>query len=207
MNVIKHPTTEQIDIKDEYARKWLTAANSADVVTQQEAENIINALRAQMDVEAKPVVIVDNPLEMYIVCRLLQAHVPVEQLIEKMHAVLDGDRTYAHDMSRGMSVRDRLRPQSRGVHHAASMCFVDTIVNGLGMRVNSKRAEDLRVWTQTARFWDVQLFEDCSVVCRKPLEMHRDADGVITRTDGPAIVFGGRGNFVINVVNGRQVAA
>ena len=205
MNVIKHPTIEQIDIKDAYATKWIAAANTADAVTQQEAETIVNALRARLDVEAKPVIVVDNPLEMYIVCRLQLLHVPVDQLLEKMHAVLDGDRTYAHDMDRGMSVRDRRRPQSRGVHHAASMCYVDTIINGLGMRVNSKRTEDFNIWTQTARFWDVQLFEDCSVVCRKPVEMHRDAEGVITRKDGPAIVFGGRGDFKINVVNGRQV--
>lgn len=206
MNTIKHLTVEQIDIKDAYASKWIAAANSADAVTQEEAETIVNALRARMDIEAKPVIVVDNPLELYIVCRLQLLHVPAAQLLEKMHAVLDGDRTYAHEMARGMSVRDRLRPESRGVHHAASMCYVDTIVNGLGMRVNSKRTEDLNIWMQTARFWDVQLFEDCSVVCRKPIELHRDAEGVVTRTDGPAIVFGGRGDFVINVVDGRQAA-
>lgn len=197
MNTIKVLTADQINVKNAYARKWIEAAHAPDNVSQEEATTIVNDLRMRLEIDARPVVVVDNPIEAWVVCRLHMCGVPTDELITKMHAVFDGDRTYK--MTQGLA-------GTCGVAHVASIAQSDTIINGLGVRANAKITEDLRVWTQTARVWDVHLLEELSVVCRKPVEFHRDADGVVSKTDGPAIVFGGRGDFKINVVNGRQVA-
>lgn len=197
MNLITKLNEDQVEVKNAYTRKWIKAAHDADNVSAEEATTIVNALRARLELDAKPVVVVDNPIEAWVVCRLHMCGVPTDELIEKMHAVFDGDRTYK--MTQGIM-------PGRGLHDVASIGHVDTIVNGLGMRVNAARTEDLRVWKETARLFDIHLLDELSVACRKPIEFHRDDNGVVTRANGPAIVFGGRGDFVINVVDGKRAA-
>jgi hypothetical protein len=189
-------TKEQESLMPTYVQKWIKISTSTENVDEQTTAEIVNKFRALIDRQSAPLLIVDNPIEAWVVCCLHEQKVPFDKLIETMKSVFQGNRDY--DI-----------PKASLPFNDIGLCgtfsFYDYMINVLGVKLSPELLEKYKVWEATSKLCAIYPMEGLSVVCKKPLEIHLNERNVLHKDGGAALAFGGEGDFKIFALNGVLV--
>ena len=196
MKIIESITPEQEALKPEYIKKWISIGTSTENVSDETTEEIVSKFRKLIDRKKAPLLIVNNPIEAWVVCCLHEQNVPFDKLIETMHSVFKGNREY--------TIPTASLPFNT-VGLCGSFSFYDYMINVLGVEIKKDLLKKYKVWEQTSNLWAIYPMENLSVVCKKPLEVHLNENNVLHKDGGAALVFGGEGDFKIFALNGVMV--
>jgi len=186
-------TKEQEALMSNYAQKWIKIGTSTETVDEQSTIEIVDKFRRLINRKTAPLLIVDNPIEAWIVCCLHEQKVSFDKLIETMKSVFKGNRDYKIPKA-SLPFND--------IKLCGAFSFYDYMFNVLGVKIETKPLERYKVWEETSKLWAIYPMEDLSVVCKRPLEVHVNERNILHRDGGAALVFGGEGDFKIFALNG-----
>jgi hypothetical protein len=186
-------TKEQEALMSNYAQKWIKIGTSTETVDEQSTIEIVDKFRRLINRKTAPLLIVDNPIEAWIVCCLHEQKVSFDKLIETMKSVFKGNRDYKIP---------KVSLPFNDIRLCGAFSFYDYMLNVLGVKIETKLLEKYKVWEETSKLWAIYPMEDLSVVCKRPLEVHVNERNILHRDGGAALVFGGEGDFKIFALNG-----
>jgi hypothetical protein len=193
---IESITKEQEAKMPEYVQKWIKVGTSTKNVDLDTTLKIVSNFRKLINLKEAPLVVVDNPIEAWVVCCLHNQKVKTEDLVSVMKSVFQGNRDY-------------IIPKASMPFNDIGLCgtfsFYDYMLNVLGVKIEESLLEKYKVWEATSNLWAIYPMEDLTVVSNKPTEVHLNENNVLHKDGGPALVFAGEGDFKIFALNGVVV--
>lgn len=197
MNKIEKLTPEQEALMPVYVDKWIKIGTDTVQTDEATAKEIVKDFRdlIKMDSEV-PTIFAENPIEAWVLCCLHEQNVPLDKLQDTMRSVFAGNRDYTI-------------PKASLPFNDISLCstfsFYDYMINVVGVKLEDDLQKKYEVWERTSKVRGIYPLETLTVVCKKPLEVHLNEAKVLHRDGGPALVFGGEGDFKVYALNGVAV--
>jgi hypothetical protein len=189
-------TKEQEAEMPNYVTKWVNIATSTKNVEDSVASEIVADFRKLIGRKEAPLLVVDNPIEAWIVCCLHHQGVTFDNLVTEMKKVFGGCRDY-------------IIPQASLPFNDIGLCgtfsFYDYVINVLKVEFEPELLEKYKTWEKTSNLWAIYPMEEISVVCRKPVQVHLNENRVLHCDGGPALQFAGEGQFEVYCLNGVVV--
>lgn len=193
---IEKITAAQEKKKATYVQKWIDVGTNTLNESIEETTRIVENFRNLIGLESAPVLLVDNPIEAWVVCCLHEQKVPFENLLSTMKNVFNGNVEYTI-------------PKASLPYNTIGLCgrfgFYDYMLNVLGVKIEESLLKKYKVWEETSKLWAIYPMQDLTVVSRKPTEVHLNENNVLHKDGGPALVFAGEGDFKIFSLNGVVV--
>jgi hypothetical protein len=194
---IEKLTPAQEALMPVYIDKWIKIGTDTNQVDEDTAKSIVRDFRELIKLTPEvPFMFAENPIEAWVLCCLHEQSVPFEKLQETMKSVFAGNRDYTI-------------PKASLPFNDISLCstfsFYDYMINVVGVELPKDLEAKYYVWQRTSALWGIYPLETLTVVCKKPLEVHLNEEKVLHRDGGPALVFGGEGDFKVYALNGVSV--
>jgi len=197
MNKIEKLTLEQEKLMPSYAQKWIKIGTDTKQCPEDTAKEIVKDFRDLINMKTNvPTIFAENPIEAWVLCCLHEHEVPLENLYTEMEKVFAYESDYEI-------------PQASLPFNDLSLCssfsFYDYMLNVVGVKLEAELQKKYEIWERTSQIWGIYPLADLTVVCKKPLEVHLNENNVLHRNEGPALVFGGLGDFKVYALNGVGV--
>lgn len=197
MSKIDKLTPEQEALMPSYVDKWIKIGTDTVQTAEDTAKEIVKDFRELIKMDSNvPTIFAENPIEAWVLCCLHEQNVALDKLQETMRSVFAGNRDYTI-------------PKASLPFNDISLCstfsFYDYMINVVGVKLEEELQKKYEVWERTSKVWGIYPLETLTVVCKKPLEVHLNENRVLHRDGGPALVFGGEGDFRIFALNGVSV--
>lgn len=198
MKKIDKLTEEQKAKFPEYVKKWIDIGVSTDRLNFEETEKIVNTFRKLIDKKEAPLVIVENPIEAWVCCCLVEQGVKQDDLIKEMRSVFHGNpKKYV--------IPTAHLPYQAGSFFAAVFSFYDYILEELGLEIDKDLYVKYKQWEQTSKIGCIYPLDEITIVCEKPILIKLNENNVLHCDGGPALEYSGEGDFKIYALNGVMV--
>lgn len=216
-NKLDKLTPEQEALMPQYVKKWIDIGTSTDQCPEDMAADIVKDFRALIELDPDvPLVFANNPIESWVMCCLHEQGVPVDHLHSTMKVSFiragystDPMPDDPSEYQQKAANREYEIPQASLPFNDISLCstfsFYDYMLNVVGVKLDADLESNYKIWERTSNLWAIYPLETLTVVCKKPLEVHLNENNVLHRDGGPALVFGGEGDFKIFALNGVGV--
>lgn len=194
---IEKLTSAQEALMPSYVEKWIKIGTDTNQCPEDTAKEIVGDFRKLIGLKKKvPTVFAENPIEAWVLCCLYEHKVPLNDLYAEMEKVFAYESDYEI-------------PQASLPFNDISLCstfsFYDYMLSVVGVKLDAKLLAKYKVWERTSMVWGIYPLANLTVVCKKPLEVHLNENNVLHRDGGPALVFGGLGEFQTYQLNGVEV--
>lgn len=192
-------TQAQRDRFPHYVEKWIKVGTDTSNPSYDETLEIVNNFRDLIKLpKTNNLIIVENPIEAWVVCVLHEMKVPMTELLDEMRLVFNGNPK-KRDIPRATL------PYQTGSFFVSTFSFYDYFIDELKIDVPSDLLEKYKVWERTSQIGMIYPLDNITVVCKKPTEIHLNENRVLHRDGGPALSYSGLGNFKIYSLNGVRV--
>ena len=197
--MITELTQEQRDKMPEYVDKWIKVGTDTNRLDYESTKKTIDQFRELIgrDVDV-PLKIVNNPIEAWVACCLIEQDVRVEDLDEEIAKVFNGNPS-------GYDIPQASLPWQTGSFHASTFSFYDFIFEELGVELDRDLWRKYKVWEATVKLGCIYPLDNATIVCEKPTEINLNENNVLHKDGGPALTYAGHGDFKIYSLNGVEV--
>lgn len=192
-------TPEQEAKMPEYVKKWVDISNDTSRLDPKETRRIVDGFRGLIDLKVDvPLMIVDNPLEAWVVCCLHMHGVPFDSLHSEMVEVFNGN-------PKKWDIPTASLPYQTGSFFAHVFSFYDYMLEELQIDTPKDVYVKYKIWEETAKIGCIYPLDELTVVSQKPTEIHTNENNVLHRDGGPALVYAGYGDVNVYSLNGVAV--
>lgn len=198
MKKIESLTPEQEAKFPEYVKKWVDIGINTDRLDFAETEKIVNNFRQLIEKKPAPLMIVENPIEAWVVCCLHEQNVPIDQLEVEMRTVFKGN-------PKNYIIPTGFLPYQTGSLFASVFSFYDYMIEELQIDIEKDLYVKYKTWEATSKLGCIYPFDDLTIVCQKPTTIHLNENNVLHCDGGPALEYSGEGDFKIYSLNGVVV--
>lgn len=199
MSKIDKLTPEQEAKMPEYVEKWIGIGTNTDrldpVSTKKTIDNFRGLIGRDVDV---PLKIVNNPIEAWVMCCLVEQNVPFDQLDEEMVSVFNGN-------PKRYDIPKASLPWQSGSFFASTFSFYDFMLEELKIDIGNELWAKYKIWESTSKLGCIYPLDNITIVSEKPTEIYLNENNVLHRDGGPALVYAGLGDFKLYNLNGVEV--
>ena len=187
------------DQMPKYIDKWLEIGTDTNRVEIEDAKVVIRNLRKLLDLEDnKPIIIVDNPMEAWVMCYLrTEQYISIDRLREEMQEVFEGNPN-------NYEIPDCELPWMIGSMAASSFAYYDFMIEELGAELDNELWVKYKQWEATARLGCIYPMEDVTILSEKPTVIHL-RDQVLHNESGPSLEYDGYGDIKVYSLHGIKV--
>jgi hypothetical protein len=197
--MITELTQAQKDRFPYYVDKWIKIGTDTSNPSYDETLEIVTDFRDLIKLpKTNNLIVVENPIEAWVICVLHEMGVPITELIDEMKLVFDGNPK-KRDIPRATL------PYQTGSFFVSTFSFYDYFIEELKIDVPADLLKKYKVWERTSQIGMIYPLDDLTVVCKKPSEIHLNENRVLHRDGGPALSYSGHGDFKIYSLNGVRV--
>jgi hypothetical protein len=190
-------TDDQKAQMPKYVEKWIGIGLDTSRLDFDNTKKIVDDFREIINMGEAPLMIVDNPIEAWVVCHLVEQGISSENLHSEMVSVFNGN-------PKKYNIPRASLPYQTGSFFASVFSFYDYMFECVGVEIDKDLWIKYKKWEETSKIGMIYPLDNITIVCQKPLEVHMK-DGVIHREGGPAIRYSGLGDFNIFALNGVNV--
>lgn len=182
-----------------YVDKWIKIGTDTANPSYDETLEIVNDFRELINLaRTDNLIIAENPIEAWVICVLHEKGISMTDLMEEMKLVFNGNPK-KHKIPRATL------PYQTGSFFVSTFSFYDYFIDELKVDVPADLLVKYRVWERTSQIGMIYPLTNLSVVCKKPAEIHLNEKQVLHRDGGPALIYGGLGDFKVYSLNGVRV--
>jgi hypothetical protein len=198
--MIEKLTPEQEAEMPKYVQKWIDIGTNTDRLDYNKTVEIVKDFREliEMKTDGVPTVLVDNPIEAWVVCCLHEEGVKTDDLISEMKKVFNGN-------PEKREIPQAELPYQTGSFFAPTFSFYDYFLNCVGIKLEPELDHKYKIWEATKELGCIYPLEGITVVSQKPSEIYLNENNVLHRDGGAALVYAGEGDFKCYVLNGVTV--
>lgn len=199
MKQITEITKEQEAQMPRYVDKWVKIGTNTSRLSRPTVSNIVGHLRKLIDLkEDVPLIIVDNPLEAWVMSTLILTHnVSVDDVQVEMESVFDGNPK-KYDIPRCEL------PWMVGSFFASTFAFYDFMITELGVELDRELWTKYKIWEASSRLGCVYPLETVTIVSEKPKHIYLE-NGKLHKDGAPALTYAGLGDIKIWSLHGVEV--
>jgi hypothetical protein len=200
MKHITEITKEQEAQMSKYVDKWVNIGTSTSRLSGPTVSNIVGSLRELLDMKSQyePIIIVDNPLEAWVVCTLILTYdVSVDDVQVEMESVFNGNPK-KYDIPRCEL------PWMTGSFFASTFAFYDYMITELGVELDRELWTKYKMWEASAKLGCVYPLDTVTIVSEKPTHIYLE-DGKLHKEGSPALIYNGFGDIKIWSLHGVEV--
>jgi len=198
MNKIEKLTPEQEAKFPEYVKKWIDIGTDTSRLEHDKTEKIVNSFRKLINMEEAPLIIVENPIEAWVACCLVEHGVKKENLISEMKQVFHGN-------PKKYEIPEASLPYQTGSFFASVFSFYDYMLEELKIDIDKDLWIKYKTWESTSQIGCIYPLDNISIVCQKPLYIKLNENNVLHCDGGPALEYAGEGDFKVYALNGVSV--
>lgn len=203
MEKINTITDEQKAEMPKYVEKWIAKGCATHRLNFNHTKKIVNDFRNLINLPSADLVIVENPLEAFVCCCLIEYGVAKENLMEEMNKVFDKKSTY--------KMSKPFLPYQTNTYFCSTFGFYDYMFNCLGVKLTPELKAKYEVWEKTSEINAIYPLKTISIVSQHPTAVHlvkseQNANRwVLHNESGPALEYAGRGGFQLYSLRGVSV--
>jgi hypothetical protein len=196
---IEKLTPEQEAKFPEYIDKWIKVGTNTDRLDPDKTRKTIDGFRKLIGMEVDvPMFIVDNPIEAWVCCALVEYGVKVDDVIAEMKEVFNGN-------PKEYEIPKASLPYQTGSLFVSTFSFYDYMLEELDIEVDAELYAKYKTWEATAQLGCIYPLESVTFVSQKPTEIHLNEENKLHRDGGPALTYAGLGDFKVYSLNGVTV--
>ncbi len=182
-----------------YVDKWIRIGTNTSRLSGPTVSNIVGSLRKLIDMkEEVPLIIVDNPLEAWVMSTLILNHnVSIDDVREEMESVFTGNPK-KYDIPRCEL------PWMTGSFFASTFAFYDYMITELGVELDRELWTKYKIWEASSQLGCVYPLENVTIVSEKPTYISLE-NGRLHKDGAPALTYAGLGDINIWSLNGVEV--
>lgn len=199
MKQITEITKEQEAQMPRYVDKWVKIGTNTSRLSSPTVSNIVGSLRKLIDLkEEVPLIIVDNPLEAWVMSTLILKHnVSIDDVQEEMESVFTGN-------PKKYNIPRCELPWMTGSFFASTFAFYDYMITELGVELDRELWTKYKIWEASSRLGCVYPLENVTIVSEKPTYISLE-NGRLHKDGAPALTYAGLGDINIWSLNGVEV--
>lgn len=211
MSKIESLTPAQEALKPEYVKKWVEVAISTQNINDSDAERIASEFRGIINMKTDvPSVWGKNPVECWVMCCLSEQGVAPENLESEMIRVFATQSDYpVPNKPKGLKKSNYEIPQVSLPYNTNLLSYVfsfyDYMFNVVNVKIDDELYSKYMKWQETSNIWGIYPLDGVTILCRKPTEIHLNADRLLHCDGGPAMKFDGLGDVQVFALNGIKV--
>ena len=195
---IEKLTPEQEALFPVYVKKWVDIGINTDRLDVASATKTINNFRAMINMKEVPLIIVENPIEAWVMCCLHEAGVTNDNLPSEMKSVFHGN-------PKKYNIPQGDMPYQSGSFFANVFSFYDYMLEVLDIPIAAELYTKYKVWEKTCDVGCIYPLEDLTILTQKPTVIHLNENNVLHKDGAAALEYAGEGDFKIYALNGVVV--
>tara|TARA_R110000765_G_scaffold28525_6_gene68722 strand:- start:1972 stop:3039 length:1068 start_codon:yes stop_codon:yes gene_type:complete len=189
-----------------YVDKWTNRGINTDRLDPERTKKIANDYqRLILERKETPVAILDNPLEAWVACNLIEqgkASVDdIPDLIKQSKAYFDQS---IEDQKAG--VADAVWPHQDGSYFSSVFSFYDFMINVVGVEFKPELLEKYHAWEETSHLGLIYPLDEICIVSQKASAIRLNEEGQLHCDGDYALKYEGRGNFEVYALYGVSVS-
>lgn len=227
--MITELTQDQKDKMPKYVTKWIDIGTNTDRLEYDTTLEIVDNFRQLIHMKPAPLKIVENPLEAWIMCCLVKQGVSLDDLETEMKSFFEDNNPKNYKIPKASL------PYQTGSLYAPVFSFYDYCYTELDLddekRIHMKNAPNKKLfpeeykeykadkenklsiksikkifalWEQTSQVGCIYPLDTVTIVSQKPIIKKNEGNRIHCET-GPAIEYGGYGEFKIWALNNIEV--
>jgi hypothetical protein len=189
-----------------YVDKWVAQGNNTDRFDLEFATPIIHKFQ-ELILERKttPVVLVDNPLEAWVACNLIEQKKASVDDIPDLLAKVDAYFDLSMEEQKA-GVADPIWPHQDGSLFSSVFSYYDYMINEAGVKLEPDLLTKYKVWEETSHLGLIYPLDDICIVTQKASTIRVDEEGRLHCDGDYALKYEGRGDFKIYALFGVNVS-
>lgn len=199
--MIEELTKEQQAKMPEYVKKWINIGISTDRLDYDNTSEIVNDFREIIKLKTDvPLVIVENPIEAWVMCCLHKQGIETDNLYDEMCGVFNGN-------PKRYSIPQASLPYQTGSFYASVFSLYDFFLSEFKqeIKIDPEILTKYKKWEKTCEIGCIYPLKDITIVCQKPTVIHLNENNVLHKDGGAALEYSGLGEFKIYALNGVTV--
>lgn len=183
-----------------YVSKWIGIGTSTNDVSAELTQKIVDDFRSMigMDEAEAPVFAVNNPIEGWVACCLVEAGVGLDELTNEIKLVFNGNPKIR-------VIPQAVLPYQTGSFFVHLFSFYDYMFECLGVDIDPNIWIKYKKWESTSKLGCIYPLKTVTVVSAKPSIIKLNEANRLHCENGPALSYGGLGDFKIYALNGITV--
>ena len=188
--MIEKLTPEQEALMPQYVEKWVNRGLSTERFDVEFATPIVNAFQTEiLQREKTPVVVVDNPLEAWVGCNLIEnGNANVDDIADLREQIKDFF-SQPIEMQK-QSMRNTVWPHQDGSFFSSTFSLYDYMRDVVGVTFSEEINERYNIWEATSHLGPIFPLDNICFVSQKPTSIKMNEENQLHCDGGPAIVIG-----------------
>ncbi len=199
MDKIDKLTPEQEAMLPVYVKKWIGIGTNTDRLDYNNTVEIIKGFRELLNDDVNvPLLIVDDPLEAWVGCCLLEHGVKFEDLVGEIKKVFNGN-------PEKYEIPPASLPWQSGSFFASPFAFYEYMLRELKLEIEPELRAKYDKWERTCELGVICPMKTATIVSQKPTSVCLNEQNVLHKDGGPALTYDGLGEIKIYALNGVTV--